>query len=88
MVAHIRDAPVGKIVKRAVKAPDLRRTETDLLDNAAVAGNRNIITDVDLFFQKDKKSGDDVTDKPLSPEADGETDHAGAGNESARIVVK
>ena len=54
MVAHIRNAPVGKIVKRAVKAPDLRRTETDLLDNAAVAGNRNIITDVDLFFQKDK----------------------------------
>src|SRR5207247_3072606 len=59
---------------RLVARPDVGVGEPDLLDDSALAGDLDLVTEAQRLRERDQEPGDDVRERALRGEADDEPD--------------
>ncbi len=75
----------GDAVQRAVAGAKFQGADRHPLHRAADAVDRDGIADIDRILEQDEGPGDHVLDQGLGTEADGETDHPGAGQQRGDV---
>ena len=88
-VARIVGDPVQRAerhrVQVAAMVAQLDRAQREALDRAADAAALDVLADPESIVEQEEDARDDVLDQRLRAEADGDADHAGAGDQRADL---
>ena len=71
--------PLGIERKRPVEPPHARRTQRQLLHRPGGLADLNRVAHAELVFEQDQEAREEILDKALSAQADGDAQHSRAG---------